>query len=245
VSTDRIEEVEATLVRGRIALRRDPSWISAQVLERKRIVVLKSVFSAAQLSDLRREVVAWGLATETAAADDFRGNYHRRRAMVSRLQQAPHVFHDYNFNALSAVTGPLGESLRGIFEPLRLLYNELTGDATEFSIPASGPYVHPQIIHYPNGGGFFARHWHNLLPQRLGFIAVLSEHGRHFNRGATVFEIDGEIVDMEARQQLGDICIWRYDYPHWVSQSDLREKFDWNSVDGRWVATFAYFDPNG
>jgi hypothetical protein len=60
-----------------------------------------------------------------------------------------------------------------------------------------------------------------------------------------VFDIDGDVVDMEGRQLIGDICIWRYDYHHWVSQSDLQEKFDWNSSDGRWVATFAYFDPNG
>jgi hypothetical protein len=245
VRTDRIAELEAALAKGRIVTAQSPAAIASQVMDEKRIVVLKNVFPAAMLSDLRREVIAWGRATEPAAADDFRGNYHRRRAMVSRLQQAPHVFHDYNFNAISGMTGDLGDKLRALFEPLRLLYNALTSSDTEFAIPETGPYVHPQIIHYPNGGGFFGRHWHNLQPQRLGFITVLSEFGKDFKRGATVFDIDGDVVDMEGRQLIGDVCIWRYDYHHWVSQSDLQEKFDWNSSDGRWVATFAYFDPSG
>jgi hypothetical protein len=51
------------------------------------------------------------------------------------------------------------------------------------------------------------------------------------------------VVDMELRQEIGDICVWRYDHPHWVTQSDLADKFDWESEAGRWVATFAYFDP--
>jgi len=243
--TDRVTEIAATLANGRIVVPRDLASIAEEVMDQRRIVVLKGVFPAPLLSDMRRHVIAWGRATEPAATDDFRGNYHRRRAMVSRLQQAPHVFHDYNFNGISGMTGELGDALRAVFEPLRLLYNSLTSYDTEFEIPQNGPYVHPQILHYPNGGGFFARHWHNLQPQKLGFITVLSEFGSHFKRGATVFDIDGDIVDMEGRQQLGDVCIWRYDYPHWVSQSDLQEKFDWNSTDGRWVATFAYFDPNG
>jgi hypothetical protein len=216
-----------------------------QVMDSKQIVVLKSVYPEALLSDVRDGVTAWARETAAATSDDFAGNYHRQRAMVSRLQQAPHVFHDYNFNAIFRLPEPLQSRLLAVFEPLRLLYNSLTGYHTEFAIPETGAYIHPQIIQYPNGGGFFGRHWHNLRPQTLGFIVVLSEYGRHFRKGATVFDIDGASVDMEGRQQLGDICIWRYDYHHWVSQSDLQDKFDWNSTDGRWVATLAYFDPNG
>jgi hypothetical protein len=245
VPPDRIVEVDAALAEGRIATQLNPAAIASRVMDEKNIVVLKNVFPAAMLAELRRELIAWGRETEPAAGDDFRGNYHRRRAMVSRLQQAPHVFHDYNFNAISGITGRLGDELRAVFEPLRRLYNTLTSGDAQFAVSATGPYLHPQIIHYPNGGGFFARHSHNLQPQQLGFIAMLSEFGKDFGRGATVFEIDGDIVDMEGRQQLGDVCIWRYDYPHWVTQPDLRHKFDWASTDGRWVATLAYFNPNG
>jgi hypothetical protein len=244
-AVNRVLEVDAALMNGRIVPAFDLADIAVEVMERKRIVVLKQVFAPAQLSGLRAAVLEWGRATGAAAVDDFSGNYHRRRAMVSRLQQAPHVFHDYNFHAFGDLPEPLAGALRGLFDPLRLLYNALTSHDTGFAVPATGPYVHPQIIQYPNGGGFFGRHWHGLFPQQLGFIVALSEFGSDFTRGATVFEIDGDIVDMEGRQGLGDICIWRYDHPHWVTQSELSHKFDWEAADGRWVATFAYFDPKG
>lgn len=214
-----------------------------RVMNQGQLVLLKGVFSGPTLQAVRSAVSAWGRQTPAADADDFRGNYHRRRAMVARLQQAPHVFHDYNFNDLAAAPPELRGPLLDLFEPLRGLYNDLTQNAVRFDLPASGPYVHPQIIHYPSGGGFFARHTHDLEPQKLGFIVSLSQRGEDFPNGGTCFEIDGEVVEMESRQEAGDICVWRYDHPHWVTQSDLRDKFDWNSDAGRWVATFAYFDP--
>ncbi len=240
---DRIVEIAARLERGRIVGPFDPAAVATEVVQNKKIVLLKNVFPAAMLGDIRQALVAWGRRTEPAAADEFRGNYHRRRAMVSRLQQAPHVFHDYNFNDLAGLPPELNARLLGLFDPLRLFYNALTAHATEFAVPSAGPYVHPQIIHYPSGGGFFGRHWHNLMPQTLGFIVSLSRRGEDYRTGGTVFDIDGDIVEMAGRHDLGDICIWRYDYHHWVTQSDLSEKFDWESEDGRWVATFAYFDP--
>ncbi len=163
--------------------------------------------------------------------------------MVSRLQQAPHVFHDYNFHDLATLPPTLADHLRDLFEPLRGLYNDLTGQSVSLDVATSGPYVHPQLIHYPRGGGFFGRHWHKLEPQQLGFIVSLSQRGRDYRNGGTCFEIGDEVIDMETRQGIGDICVWRYDLQHWVTQSDLSDKFDWASDAGRWVATFAYFDP--
>ncbi len=119
--------------------------------------------------------------------------------------------------------------------PLRRLYNDLTGHDVTFGIPANGPYPHPQLIHYPAGGGFFARHWHNLAPQKLGFIVSLARRGRDYRNGGTGFEIEGETIDMEPHHEIGDILVWRYDHHHWVTQSDLRDKFDWSSEpDAGW-----------
>lgn len=241
----RVIEAAASVSDGTIQAEMPLDEIVHRVMEQRQLVLLKNVFPDPQMSAIRSAVADWGRQVPSAESDDFRGNYHRRRAMVSRLQQAPHVFHDYNFNALDAAPSDLAHTLRGLFEPLRRLYNGLTGYDVQFEIPANGPYVHPQLIHYPSGGGFFARHWHNLTPQKLGFIVALSQRGRDYPNGGTCFEIEGEVVDMEGRQDCGDILVWRYDYPHWVTQSDLREKFDWNSDAGRWVATFAYFDPRG
>jgi len=216
-----------------------------RVMERGELVVLKGALPDALVTRVRQSVADWGRDVEAVEVDDFAGNYHRRRVHVARIQQAPHVFHDYNFNDLDVLDPRLRITLLSLFEPLRELYNALTGYDVRFGIPESGPYVHPQLIHYPSGGGFFARHWHNIAPQKLGFIVSLSQRGRDFRNGGTCFEIDGEVIDAEANQDVGDILVWRYDHPHWVSQSDLQDKFDWASDAGRWVATFAYFDPKG
>lgn len=241
----RVIEVGAALEDGVIATEMARAEIVARVMERGQLVLLKRVFTDEGATAIRTAVADWGREVAPAEVDDFAGNYHRRRCMVARLQQAPHVFHDYNFNDMAALPEALRMRLQGLFEPLRELYNALSGHHVRFEIPASGPYVHPQLIHYPSGGGFFARHWHNLTPQKLGFIVSMTKRGRDFSNGGTCFEIDGEVVDTEAHQEIGDILIWRYDHHHWVTQSDLQDKFDWTSDAGRWVATFAYFDPRG
>tara|TARA_R110002124_G_scaffold155949_1_gene323144 strand:+ start:1113 stop:1862 length:750 start_codon:yes stop_codon:yes gene_type:complete len=242
---DRIVTVGAGLRDGVITADMDRAEITHRVMDRGQLVLLKHALPEALLTATRTAVADWGRQVPPAEVDDFNGNYHRRRAMVARQQQAPHVFHDYNFNAMGDAPPELATTLHDLFEPLRRLYNDLTGNDVRFEIPATGPYVHPQLIHYPAGGGFFARHWHNLSPQKLGFIVSLSQRGRDFRNGGTCFEIEGEVVDMEPHHEIGDICVWRYDHQHWVTQSDLRDKFDWDSDAGRWVATFAYFDPRG
>lgn len=243
VQPGRVVEVGARLRDGAIETDLSLEEITDRVMDRGQIVMLKDVFPADMLAAVTAAVADWGRQVAPADADDFRANYHRRRAMVSRLQQAPHVFHDYNFHDLAALPTGAETALRGLFEPLRGLYNGLTGYETELVIPPSGPYVHPQLIQYPVGGGFFGRHWHSLAPQKLGFIVSLSQRGRDYRNGGACFEIDGEIVDLEQQQAIGDICVWRYDHHHWVTQSDLQDKFDWTRDDGRWVATYAYFDP--
>lgn len=240
-----VVEVEAALQDGVIITDMPRAEIVQRVMQRGELVLLKRVFTDAAATEVRTAVADWGRQVAPVDIDDFAGNYHRRRCMVARIQQAPHVFHDYNFNRLDILPDRMQGTLRGLFEPLRELYNSLTGQDVRFEVPASGPYVHPQLIHYPAGGGFFARHWHNLHPQQLGFIVSLSKRGRDFRNGGTCFDIDGRVIDTEDRQEIGDILVWRYDHHHWVTQSDLQDKFDWASDAGRWVATFAYFDPKG
>lgn len=240
-----VVETPATLRDGVISTTMGRAEIVERVMERGELVVLKGVFPDELVTAVKTAVADWGRGIDPAELDDFAGNYHRRRVHVARIQQAPHVFHDYNFNDLGVLPADLQATLRQLFEPLRELYNALTGYDVRFEIPATGPYVHPQLIHYPSGGGFFARHWHKLSPQKLGFIVSLSQRGRDFRNGGTCFEIDGQVIDTEAQQAIGDILIWRYDHHHWVTQSDLQDKFDWTRDAGRWVATFAYFDPKG
>lgn len=237
-----VVEVSGRLEDGTVVTGMSPAELAATVVDDKKIVLLKNVFPAEMLLEIRRTVLQWGRETPLATGDDFEGNYHRQRAMVSNLNNFPHVFHDYNFNDFSKLDSKVRTLLQSLFNPLLELYNQLANYDLSFAIPVSGPYLHPQIIQYPVGGGFFGRHWHNLLPQKLGFIVSLSNYGADYPNGGTCFEIDGRIVDIEGAHDMGDICLWRYDFHHWVKQSDLKDQFSWSSENGRWVATLPYYE---
>lgn len=217
----------------------------AELVAGKQIVILKNVFTEEELTDLRAAVIAWGREREPVSADDFTQNYHSRRAKVSNIQQSPHVFHDYNFNDFNLLPENLRTKLSNVFESLKDFYNELTERETTLGVAETGAYFHPQVIHYPLGGGFFSRHNHNLKPQIVGFILMMSKYGVDYKAGGTCFEIDGKTVDIEGKHDIGDLCLWRNDLDHWVKQSPLDDKFSWESEEGRFVATLAYFDPKG
>jgi hypothetical protein len=217
----------------------------AKLVSDKQIVILKNVFTENELLNLRHEVLTWGKGIEPINSDDFTQNYHSRRAKISNIQQSPHVFHDYNFNNFNTLPESLSVKLFDVFESLRVLYSELTDQHTQLGVAETGPYFHPQIIHYPLGGGFFGRHNHNLKPQIVGFILAMSKYGVDYKAGGTCFDINGKTVDIEGLHDMGDLCLWRNDLDHWVKQSPLDDKFSWESEKGRFVATLAYFDPKG
>jgi hypothetical protein len=215
----------------------------AALVADKKIVVIKNLFPEQPLRELRREVAAWATTVEPATADDFRGNYHSMKAKVSNLQKVPHVFHDYNFNDFSILSESMRTKMLAVFDPLRSFYNELTGYNVPFGFIEGAPYLHPQVIQYPVGGGFFGRHNHNLLPQKIGFILSLSRYGQDYKGGGTCFEINGEIIDMESHQDMGDLVLWPNDVDHWVKQAPLDDWFSWDYETGRWIITLAYFNP--
>jgi hypothetical protein len=130
-----------------------------------------------------------------------------------------------------------------VFEAFRVFYNSLTSYNAPLGFIENEPYFHPQFIQYPLGGGFFGRHNHNLLPQKIGFILSLSKYGTDYSTGGTCFVINGELIDLEGKQDIGDLCLWPNDVDHWVKQCSLEDSFSWKSEKGRWVATFAYFNP--
>lgn len=239
---DKLIFTKGNLSDGRIETALSVPEIVQQVAD-KRIVIIKDLFPEAMLRELREEVAIWAAQTEPATSDDFRGNYHSKKAKVSNLQQTPHVFHDYNFNNFDTLPATLQEKMLRVFDPLRIFYNELTAYNVPFGYLEGVAYLHPQLIQYPIGGGFFGRHNHNLLPQQIGFILSLSRYGVDYKGGGTCFVIDGETVDMEAHQDIGDLVLWPNDVDHWVKQSPLDDWFSWDYNKGRWIATLAYFNP--
>jgi len=243
MSKESVIIINGRLDNGKIKAELDIAEIEDLAFNQKKIVILKEVFPKNLIEEVKGLTFEWAQKNPPLTVDDFTTNYHCMRAKVSNLQQSPHVFHDYNFNDFSILDENFREKLLKIFEPLRILYNQLTSYDVQFEVLEDEPYIHPQIIHYPLGGGFFGRHNHNLLPQKVAFILAMSKYGKDYPNGGTCFEIENEVVDIEGLQDIGDLLIWRFDHDHWVKQSDLSDKFDWNAKAGRWVATLSYFNP--
>jgi hypothetical protein len=213
----------------------EPEALGELVMSRG-VVIVKGVFGdqAEELRAVRRRVFEWAAGTPALPEPDPLENCHCLQSGVSRYQKTPHVFHSYNFPRLSQLPGELSAQLLRYFQPLTDFKTRLTGNAARLEEFGDGPALHPQLIQYPAGGGYFGRHIHPLEPQRIGTIVGLSQRGVDFSSGGTCVLIDDVVVDLERHHDLGDIALFRYDAPHWVNPSDLVDKFDWESEAGRW-----------
>lgn len=239
-----ITSINGKIVNGKIVTDITPEKVVSLVMDKK-IVIVKKLFSEEEMLTVRKSVVAWGKMNTPVFQEDFKTNYHCLKAKISNIQKVPHVFHDYNFNDFEILPHELKIKLNQVFECLRIFYNQLTDYDATLGIKDGAAYFHPQLIQYPSGGGFFGRHSHNLLPQKIGFILSMARYGFDYKGGGTCFVINEEVVDLEGHQDIGDLCLFRFDVDHWVKQSPLEDKFNWDDENGRWVATLAYFNPFG
>lgn len=167
-------------------------------------------------------------------------NFHRIDNNPA-LSKTKHIFHTFNLENVNAIGGTEGESMRKVFDALVAIDNKLMGKRGSLS-PAQGdgPNFHPQIIHYPKGGGFFDRHTHPLDPQKIGLIASLTRNGQHFDEGGTLFWNETDEVDAEPAQTIGSVTLFRFDLPHAVSKVDPDAPLEFGKANGRWVAVLPY-----
>ena len=214
----------------------------ADLIATGQVVIVKGAMTPDRLVALRNELFDWSLRTPVVTKDDFRTNRHRHRAQTASALKTPQVMHDFVFSDMYNMEEPLRGMLLEHFEPLRDFYAKLTGNDVPFGVH-DGPYFHPGIMHYPEGGGFFGNHIHNLEPQKVGVVVSMSQLGVDFESGATMVVVNGEVVNSEGYQDLGDMLLFRYDLEHWVSQSNLRHRFSWESPKGRWTMLLPFYDP--
>jgi hypothetical protein len=96
-------------------------------------------------------------------------------------------------------------------------------------------YRKVQIIHYPKGGGFFDKHHHPRYPTNYGIIITLSEKFKDFKQGVTNFVINKKNISLEKfNLEMGDLILFRFDIPHYISPVDPGEDLTFNKK-GRWT----------
>ena len=204
--------------------------------------VISGCFSAALLISLRAAVHEWGERTPIRPSQTYVDeNFHAIEAGISPRQQTAHVYHAYNFYRPLELIGDLKSPLIDVFDRLLEFQNALTGNQASFVHDELGRKARPQIIHYPSGGGMFGRHTHPLEPQRIGLILGLSKRGRDFKSGSAYFEVNGLTLGTEDSHDLGDLLLFRFDIPHWITAVDQGSEFKPSAIGGRWTAVLPYY----
>ena len=81
----------------------------------------------------------------------------------------------------------------------------------------------PQVLHYPEGGGFFDWHLHQRMPQNYGLLLMLDDGiqhrtgqaiGQHGSSMALKYE--NTIISTQGHMRPGDLFVFRFDLEHCI-----------------------------
>jgi hypothetical protein len=101
-------------------------------------------------------------------------------------------------------------------------------------------------------GGEFALHgFYHRFPAMLSGIDAtvngidpkldtLSQRGVDFQSGGTHFDVKGTDVSSEDVHDIGDMLLFRFDIPHWITPVDMSQPCDFSLASGRWTAVLPY-----
>lgn len=243
-----IEVIEAQLQDGQVVPSISCEAIADKVIGGGDVVILKSVFDREPLIRFRDRVFQWGIATELTNPKSPTVSYHRIDENPP-LSKTNRILHGYSFlfdENNQAILGEHGdavliEEIGRYSDALISLQNRIAGTSGGYAPDASGQYMRPHVIHYPSGGGFGGVHEHPPEPQRIGLILTMSDTGVDCQTGGTRFKPEDTWLDAEEYQEMGDICIFKYNIPHDISIVDESEKLDWSSRRGRWTMIMPYY----
>jgi len=232
--------IPATLQDGRILPEEPRSEIAERVIDGE-IIVLKDIFDAADLRDLRSELFKWGQETpEIGSSTQKRDTTFHSVDVNPEEGSHPKVYHSFNFIFPGEKEETVDAVARPYFEALRELQNDLAGTDGDFG-DLEGLAMRPIVIHYPRGGGGFPLHTHPYLPQKIGLIVNLSRYGEDYSNGGTRFALPtGEVVDVEGHHDIGDIVLFRIDLPHNVHPCDPEAELNFDDPAGRWSMILPY-----
>ena len=200
------------------------------------VVILKGAVSPGECRRARDAVFVWGQTAPRTLDHPLkvRRNVHMASYLPPK-SDARYIFHSYEFH-LDGPDADTNRAVRPVFTRLQQIYRELTNDSHGFTPAGDGYVLQPQCIQYPQGGGFFQEHVHDIAPQQIGLILAASEIGVDYEVGAVRFRkhARGEWINTEGQHRMGDVCLFRYDMPHDITPVDPHLPIDWSKNSGRW-----------
>ncbi len=161
----------------------------------------------------------------------------------SQLLQPKRLFHEFNLNNLDELSADLRSISIVIFFKLLDFQNSLAETSASLTAVEKEDVamLHPQVIQYPRGGGWFEDHAHPFHPQKFGLILGLTWK-EAFSMGGTFFDIGAIRVYVGTEQDAGDLTLFKHDLRHGVSPVDeFANELGFGEAKGRWVAVLPYY----
>lgn len=237
-----IVQTQAGIRNGTIHSEMNDDQVREQVIDRGNLLILKGVFPAETLLDLRNRVFDWGLQI-AYRGKGYEGRSFWRMDLNPPQSVTKHIFKSYMFNLSQVGLEPaLRQRLVEVFSAMREFQCRVTGTEAEFCGAEKKLSLHPQVIHYPKGGGWFDAHEHLFLPQKIGLILSLSKCGQDYFSGGTRFfdTTASRWVSVYGEHDLGDLCLFRYDIRHDIEEIDPDLPISFESQAGKWSAVLPY-----
>ncbi|WP_353572940.1 hypothetical protein [Candidatus Albibeggiatoa sp. nov. BB20] len=205
-----------------------------QLIEAGHIVVLEKVFDEEKLLTVRQAVSDWAdnepefPITKSASIPDL--NYHRKDC-VSDSKYIKRLLHQYGFADLDCLDNELKQQLDSVIQPLLSLQNQLANTKYDLSMPN----CRFKFYKHCSGGGYFQKHTHPYIPQKVVFFLSLSRFGQDFNQGHVMFDTPFGSLEVDELFEIGNVIYFKYDLPHGVAAIDQQSTLDWSSDKGLWV----------
>jgi hypothetical protein len=235
-----IEIVPVTRAGGRVAAEAEPvHW--REPLDAGKIVIFRGACAPAAMTALRRELLAWAVATPpipTGVSASQPGLDFHRLDDGTAPTTMPHIFHQFGFATGRELPAGLAAEVRALRHLLLDWQNRLAG--TEFDLDDEA--FRFKAMRHPRGGGHLVPHRHPYLPQKVAIFLNLSEPGRDYDSGAALFRNASGWVDTFADFRCGDLLAWRYDLVHGISPVDPGMPLAWAGDDGLWIAAMERFE---
>ena len=153
----KIFEANATFNSNRIELNDTTTkYLSNKILD-EGVAVIKNAFPKTILNELKNEVFSWSKKNKIKPPQTWVDeNFYAIEKGISPIQKTPHNYVGYNLNHPNLLDKKFREIFNKIYIPYCQLYKDLTGNLDATTKKKNNNFkIHPQIIQYPSGGGFW------------------------------------------------------------------------------------------
>jgi len=209
-----------------------------QLIDAFDILIVRQMYDAGELRELRDRAFEWGLATEPSWHPCLDGcpDYHRLHDNYpqAHVKSRMHAFYRHGFyEGNAALMRYFGE----IFDVKCRLAGALPGSFIR-NKPSDDQIARVNIHHYPCGGGYQAEHIDPVSPfARIQTLVMASQIGVDYSTGGLYARATAQSARcyIDEHAMLGDMVVLSPGVQHGVDAVDPGDRYAWRENRGRWM----------